>query len=61
MKRHLPRGRWTAELLSGLPWKILSEIARYPHRGSKKGAKKRIHKLERAKARTDVTAGRDRE
>lgn len=54
MKRHLPRGRWTAETLAGLPWRQLSQIARYPYRHSKKAAKRRIHKLERTAARKEL-------
>ncbi len=51
MKRHLPRGRWDTELLSGLSWRELSEISRYPYRRSKAGAKRRIHRLDRRQAR----------
>lgn len=54
MKRHLPRGRWTRERLSGLPWRELSAISRYPYRRSKAAAKHRIHKLERAQARREI-------
>lgn len=54
MKRHLPKGRWTRELLDGMPWRQLAEIARYPYRRSKAGAKKRIHKIERAQARKEI-------
>lgn len=53
MKRHLPRGRWTRERLADLPWRELAAIARYPYRRSKAAAKRRIHKLERAKARRE--------
>lgn len=51
MKRHLPKGRWTRDLLDSLPWRELSEIARYPWGGSKKRAKRRIHKIERAEGK----------
>lgn len=51
MRRHLPRGRWTAETLASLPWKELAAISRYRYRRSKKLAKRRIHKLERAVAK----------
>lgn len=54
MKRHLPRGRWTAETLAALPWRHRAAIARYPYRRSKKAAKRRIHKWERAAARKDI-------
>lgn len=54
MKRHLPRGRWTRDALAGLPWRQLAAISRYPYRNSKKRAKKRIHKLERAAARKEL-------
>jgi hypothetical protein len=55
VKRHLPRGSWTRELLESLPWRRLSEISRYPYQGSKKRAKRRIHKLERQSAKKDLT------
>jgi hypothetical protein len=54
MKKHLPKGKWTSERLASLPWRELAAIARYPWRGSKAGAKRRIHKLERAKAAKDL-------
>lgn len=55
MKRHLPHGRITSERLAALRWKLLAEIARYPRLSrSKKQAKKRIHKLERAQAQKDI-------
>lgn len=59
MKRHLPRGRWTRETLDGLPWKQLSAISRYRYRRSKALAKRRIHKLERADAKKEITAPDD--
>lgn len=55
MKNHLPKGRWTRELLAALPWRELSEISRYRYRRSKKLAKRRIHKLERAQGRQEET------
>jgi hypothetical protein len=55
MKRHLPRGRWTRELLNSLPWRELAEISRYRYRGTKKWAKRRIHKMERQAAKRDQT------
>lgn len=55
MKRHLPRGRWTRELLEKLPWRELAEISRYRYRGTKKWAKRRIHKMERQQAKQDST------
>lgn len=54
MRQHLPRGRWTRELLESLSWRELVEIARYPYRGSKKRAKQRIHKLERVEAKEEI-------
>jgi hypothetical protein len=51
MKRHLPRGRWTQELLSKMSWRELSQISRYRYRRSKKSAKRRIHKIERQEAK----------
>lgn len=54
MRRHLPKGRWTKELLDRLSWRELSEIARYPYRGSKARAKRRIHKLERVAADDEI-------
>lgn len=54
MKRHLPRGRWSAERLAALSWRELSAIARYPYRRSKAAAKRRIHKLDRAQERRDL-------
>ena len=54
MKRHLPPGRWTRELVEALPWRQQAEISRYPFRGSKKRAKRRIHKLDRQAAKEDT-------
>lgn len=54
MKRHLPKGRWTREVLADLPWRQLSEISRYPYRHSKARAKARIHKLDRAGAKQEI-------
>lgn len=54
MKRHLPKGRWSRETLSGLPWRELTAISRYPYRHSKARAKARIHKLERAAAKREI-------
>jgi hypothetical protein len=54
MKRHLPKGRWTQELLSAMPWRELAAIARYPYRRSKRHAKRRIHKIERVQARKEI-------
>lgn len=54
MKRHLPKGRWTRELLEAMNWRELSAIARYPYGGSKARAKRRIHKLERARATEEL-------
>jgi hypothetical protein len=53
MKRHLPRGRWTRELLDAMPWRELAEISRYRYRGTKKWAKRRIHKMERQQAKQE--------
>lgn len=58
MKRHLPKGRWSRDALAGLPWRELAEIARYPWRGSKKRAKRRIHKLDRAQAARELREDR---
>lgn len=54
MKRHLPKGRWSRDTLANLPWRELSAISRYPYRRSKAGAKRRIHKLERAAADREI-------
>ncbi len=51
MKRHLPRGRWSRAILEAMPWRERSEISRYKYCGTKKWAKRRIHKIERQLAK----------
>ncbi len=57
MYKHLPKGKWTKELLANMSWKELSSISRYVYKKSKKRAKKRIHKLERAKFKKELNNG----
>jgi hypothetical protein len=38
-------------MLEKMSWTELSEISRYPYRGSKKRAQRRIHKMERQQAK----------
>jgi hypothetical protein len=54
MKRHLPRGRWTEAMLETMPWGERWEISRYRYGGTKKWAKRRIHKIERQQAKGQV-------
>lgn len=55
MKRHLPKGRWTRAMLDAMSWRERSEISRYPYRGTKKWAKRRIHKIERQQSKKETT------
>ena len=41
-------------MLTDMPWRQLSEIARYPYRGTKKRAQRRIHKIERQQAKQNL-------
>ena len=41
-------------MLERMPWHERTEISRYKYRGTKKWAKRRIHKLERAQARRET-------
>jgi hypothetical protein len=59
VRRHLPRGRWTQEVLEVLPWRELTEISRYRYQGTKKWAKRRIHKIERQQDKEENRRVRD--
>lgn len=41
------------EMLGAMPWRERSEISRYKYRGTKKWAKRRIHKIERQQAKRE--------